>query len=656
MRITNKVMQNNALVNINNNKVAQDMLNTQLATGKKVNRPSEDPIVAIRALRLRSDVDQVTQYLKKNAPDAESWLKLTEGALKTTVSVMKDMIEQCEKGTSDQLKTEDRQVIIDSLNELYKEVYDTGEGDYAGRYIFTGYRTDTSLSFGVPTTQQYKITQLFDRKDLEQMTYVDIAADATDFKLTDLSEVQYADGASALITENDIATVEYYRFRLAYGDLDEGNSAIVKVGDETYSPKLMTNAAEAYDYISKNAGEMVLIPSTGELLLGEKLYQKMQDDPNNFSVTYTKSEWKSTDLRPQHYFYATTGGIPASYTATKDNIFNPTEFNALCMAANNAAPSSSNTPSKIEVTNGTKTLSFQLGGVSDDPNVVVVQGVGDLINKMNDFLRGTATVSLVDEGDGKGNGHLKFEASDTGTTKDLENIKITAVPKNLGDESPLLSLIGLPAEGIDTGAMATDATKEDTSDMIVYNPDYLTTRTIGQAIEYQVGFNQYLQVNTYAEDVYKHGIGRDVEEITDLANKLTDIENMRAKLEEMSKDSQYSDKEKEIIALDLEAAKKAETFTKDQLHKRFSNYITKMQGYLDDVDEALTVVGNRSARLALINNRLTDQKETFDNLKSDNEDADETEVAVNLSSAEVSYEAALMATSSMIQTTLLNYL
>ncbi len=73
-------MQNNALVNINNNKVTQDMLNTQLATGKKVNRPSEDPIVAIRALRLRSDVEQVTQYLKKNVPDAVCWLELREGA------------------------------------------------------------------------------------------------------------------------------------------------------------------------------------------------------------------------------------------------------------------------------------------------------------------------------------------------------------------------------------------------------------------------------------------------------------------------------------------------------------------------------------------------------------------------------------------------
>lgn len=542
MRITNKVMQNNALVNINNNKVAQDMLNTQLATGKKVNRPSEDPIVAIRALRLRSDVDQVTQYLKKNVPDADSWLKLTEGALTTTISVLKDMITQCEKGASDQLKTEDRKVIIESLNNLYKEVYDTGKGDYAGRYIFTGYRTDTSLTFGTQTEKQYVITEAFDRSALEQETFIDIASAAGD-KLTDLSETTYASTSGAgtaadplitkpLITENEISQVEYYRFRLAYGNLDAEQKELDADGDGvsedltmitinmpdpddsskeiSISPSIETDAAKAYEYIAEHPDKLVLVPSTGELLIGSDIYQQMQKSDDTYTITYSKTNWKSTDLRPQHYFKADT----------------------------------------------------------------------------------------------------------LDTREDAEGNPLT----------------------------------------INYNPDYPQNRTIGQAIEYQVGFNQYIQVNTYAEDVYKHGIGRDVMEITDLANKLTDIENMRAKLEEMSKDTSYGEDQRNAIALDLEAAEKAETFTKDQLQKKFSHFITKMQGYQHDADEARTVAGNRSARLALINNRLTDQKETFDNLKSDNEDADETEVAVNLSSAEVSYEAALMATSSMIKTTLLNYL
>ncbi len=370
------------------------------------------------------------------------------------------------------------------------------------------------------------ITEAFDRSALEQETFIDIASAAGD-DLRNLSETTYADGTDPLITENDITQVDYFRFRLAYGNLDEkqtdleGGAMDVTINKLDADGKLvpaytadavMTDPAEAYAYIAKpeNADKLVLVPSTGELLMGSNIYQAMQKSDDTYTITYSKTNWKSTDLRPQHYFK----------TDTLD------------------------------------------------------------------------------------------------TRVDAEGNPLT----------------------------------------INYNPDYPQNRTIGQPIEYQVGFNQSIQVNTYAEDVYKHGIGRDVMEITDLANKMTDIENMKAKLEEMSKDTKYSEDERKAIALDLEAAKKAEAFTKDQLQKKFSHFITKMQGYQHDADEARTVVGNRSARLALINNRLTDQKETFDNLKSDNEDADETEVAVNLSSAEVSYEAALMATSSMIKTTLLNYL
>ena len=147
MRITNKIMQHNNLSNINTNKIYQDKLSTQMSTQKKINRPSDDPVVAIRALRLRSNVTEVTQYYSKNIPDARSWLSVTEGALDNLSKVVTSMIEQCTKGANGDLKTTDRQIILEQLKALGDEVYATGDADYAGRYIFTGYRTDTSLSF-----------------------------------------------------------------------------------------------------------------------------------------------------------------------------------------------------------------------------------------------------------------------------------------------------------------------------------------------------------------------------------------------------------------------------------------------------------------------------------------------------------------------------
>ena len=174
MRITNKIIQRNNLSNINTNKIYQDKLSTQMSTQKKINRPSDDPVVAIRALRLRSSVTEVTQYYSKNIPDAESWLNVTEDALNNLTDILTDMISQCTKGSNGDLTSSDREIILEQLKALSEEVYSTGDADYAGRYVFTGYRTDTSLSFTEEQTLRYDITEQIDNTALESMTKVNM--------------------------------------------------------------------------------------------------------------------------------------------------------------------------------------------------------------------------------------------------------------------------------------------------------------------------------------------------------------------------------------------------------------------------------------------------------------------------------------------------
>lgn len=522
MRITNKVMQNNALANINRNKILQDELNNQISTGKKIMKPSDDPVVAIRALRLRSDVSQVNQYYEKNIPDAQAWLSITEGAIKTTIDVIKSMVGECEKGASDHLQTSDRNKIIDSLKALRDEVYMTGDADYAGRYIFTGYRTDTSLRFGEDTNRAYEITETFNFDDCEVMTYVDRA------NLNTINEANYDTNT---ISETDIDTVTYYRYRLSYDKLSGTDGDKVKLFERPTSDdptaevaatdvpdevEIMTDAAAAYKAVAADPKACYLIPSTGELVMGKDVYDainKLPEESKNLNISYNKSHWLANDLRPEHYFY--------------------------CKADNEKGVADPADPTKI----------------------------------------------------------LQVE----------------------------------------------------------YNPDYRfnLAKNPDQRIEYQVGFDQSVQVNAYASDIYKHAVTRDVDEIISLAEDVSKVEDMVAKFKAMQDDARY---DQDTVAKDLDAAQKAETYLKDQLQKYFSKYITKSQGYLDSANEAVTQTGNRDKRVSLAENRLNDQQTTFKELTSNNEDADATEVAVQLSSAEVSYEAALMATSKMIQSTLLNYL
>ena len=159
MRVTNKIIQNNSITNINNNKVMEDKLNTQLATGKKINRPSDDPVVAIRSLRLRTSLTEIEQYYKKNAPDADNWLKITENSVDTTISLIKSMYSDCTSGSEGFKTADDRNAILGDLKGLRDEIFSAGNSEYAGRYVFTGYRTGVPLTFGNGTSKQYTITE-----------------------------------------------------------------------------------------------------------------------------------------------------------------------------------------------------------------------------------------------------------------------------------------------------------------------------------------------------------------------------------------------------------------------------------------------------------------------------------------------------------------
>ena len=104
------------------------------------------------------------------------------------------------------------------------------------------------------------------------------------------------------------------------------------------------------------------------------------------------------------------------------------------------------------------------------------------------------------------------------------------------------------------------------------------------------------------------------------------------------------------------AMEKAFTFLNEKTQKMFESGITKMQKHLDAVNFAVTENGTRGQKLELISNRLMSQKTNFETLRSENEDIDITEVAIKLSSAELTYSSALMATGKVLQNNLMNFI
>jgi len=292
MRITNAMMINNSLSNIATNKSQMNTLDTQLSTLKKIGRPSDDPIIAIRALRLRSSLSEVTQYLDKNILDANSWLSVTQGSLEETNTIVSDLIKYCNQGSTDTFATAERATISNSLTNLKGAFYSQGNVDYAGRYVFTGYKTDSALTFMTTSeaiNKSYTISQKFSNTDINIKTVFSNTVDMS--KLDD-----------ATVSANDIvspSSQSVNRIILGYSNVSANNLQAITYNNGASSFAISSTTTDV-NYIPAD-DKVVLNTSTGELLLGKNVYNTLKSQ-SDISFTYDKTSFAKGDVKPEHYF------------------------------------------------------------------------------------------------------------------------------------------------------------------------------------------------------------------------------------------------------------------------------------------------------------------------------------------------------------------
>ena len=142
MRIRNNIMTNNYLRNLNNNLKQLGKYQNQLSTGKEVSRPSDNPVLVSKIMDLKNNISQNQQY-NKNIDDTIGWVRTQDGALNNislTLNRVRDLIVY---GSNGSLSKIDRQAISDELKMKTRELVDTLNTNFDGRYVFSGQKTLT---------------------------------------------------------------------------------------------------------------------------------------------------------------------------------------------------------------------------------------------------------------------------------------------------------------------------------------------------------------------------------------------------------------------------------------------------------------------------------------------------------------------------------
>lgn len=300
MRITNTMMRNNSLLNMQKNKAAYNKYLNQYNTQKKISRPSDDPTIAVRALKYRSNLVEIKQY-ESNIEDATSWMDQTETYLKNINGRLDEMITYCTQAATGTYNANDRKDIVAQLKQYAEYIYEqNANADYAGRYIFTGYRTDVPMIFGTAQNNvTYTINENIDINDISRYQYV-------------YGQAQYDDGKTAEdyagMASQYLAT---HRAQVSYDACDaenmtmtykDANGDVQTVTVTTKQVVSKNTGTEVYnEHLNPGKDEVYFVPETGEIVFGDDIYDKIRAG-SDLQVTYKKSEFEANDIRPEHYF------------------------------------------------------------------------------------------------------------------------------------------------------------------------------------------------------------------------------------------------------------------------------------------------------------------------------------------------------------------
>jgi len=73
MRVTNNMITNRVVYNVQHALSRYLDLETEMSSGKRINNPSDDPVGTLRDLSYRTELSKLGQY-QKNVSQGQNWL------------------------------------------------------------------------------------------------------------------------------------------------------------------------------------------------------------------------------------------------------------------------------------------------------------------------------------------------------------------------------------------------------------------------------------------------------------------------------------------------------------------------------------------------------------------------------------------------------
>lgn len=144
MRITENLLNKQALKDIQYVLKRYSDLNSQLTSGKKVRYPSDNAAVATRISNLDSRLREIERY-KTNVETAKNYVNMYDSSIQEISTLFLRIKELAVRGSNGSLNNDDRIAISEELNKINTHLVSIANTQISGNYIFGGAQNNSPV-------------------------------------------------------------------------------------------------------------------------------------------------------------------------------------------------------------------------------------------------------------------------------------------------------------------------------------------------------------------------------------------------------------------------------------------------------------------------------------------------------------------------------
>jgi flagellin-like hook-associated protein FlgL len=117
-------------------------LSNQVASEKKINKPSDNPSGAASVLRTRTVLSEIAQH-GENVGYSNTWITNTGNVTASIKSVLDEIYTKAEQAATDTVNGDQRSIIAEEVDQLFKTIIQFGDTRYLDNYLLAGQSTQT---------------------------------------------------------------------------------------------------------------------------------------------------------------------------------------------------------------------------------------------------------------------------------------------------------------------------------------------------------------------------------------------------------------------------------------------------------------------------------------------------------------------------------